>query len=312
LRGRGKQTKPFDASAQQDDEPRFLPLIAYNPLIKTPDGDFIQAQTLPNQIQFAEAPALGPYVPGSNKQQYLRGRGKQTKPFESEARPKVLPATFGIDIETFPARIPANSIRPNIPSDDLQQVQTLPSPIAFAPRQMKPYTPGTNKQQYLRAGNKQILPFLPRANSQVFVPLIQARNQENIAAQTLPSQIVFAQDAKQTKPINNVDQYSQYYQQAQTLPSPASVAVPYVSGTNKQPYLRDTIGAVAIPAEVGYVPGGNKQQYLRNGGFGMGEEVVTYPEVSARPRFPPGYYPSTRNNLAFEDNQAPRNILYFF
>jgi len=312
LRGRGKQTKPFDASAQQVDEPRYLPLIAYNPLIKTSDGDFIQAQTLPTQIQFAEAPALGPYVPGSNKQQYLRGRGKQTKPFESEARPKVLPATFGIDIETFPARIPANSIRPNIPSDDLQQVQTLPSPIAFAPRQMKPYTPGTNKQQYLRAGNKQILPFLPRDNSQVFVPLIQVRNQENIAAQTLPSQIVFAQDAKQTKPINNVDQYSQYYQQAQTLPSPASVAVPYVSGTNKQPYLRDTIGAVAIPAEVGYVPGGNKQQYLRNGGFGMGEEVVTYPEVSARPRFPPGYYPSTRNNLAFEDNQAPRNILYFF
>jgi len=313
LRGRGKQTKPFDASTQ-DDEPRFLPLIAYSPLIKTNQRNFISAQTLPNEIQFAAAPSLGPYVPGSNKQQYLRGRGKQTKPFdssESEARPKVLPATFGIGVETFPARIPANSIKPNIPSDDLQQVQTLPSPIAFAPRKMEPYTPGTNKQQYLRSGNKQALPFLPRDSSQVFVPLIQVKNQENIAAQTLPSQIVYAQDAKQTKPFNSVDQYSQYFHQAQTLPSPASVA-PYVPGANKQPYLRETIGAVTLPAEVGYAPGGNKQQYLRNGGFGMGEEVVTYPEVSARPRFPPGYYPSTRNNQAFEDNQAPRNILYFF
>merc|ERR1719210_3310114 len=86
LRGRGKQTKPFDASTQEDDEPRVVPLIAYNPLIKTSEGNFVSAQTLPNQIQFAEAQVLEPYVPGSNKQQYLRGRGKQTKPFDASAQ----------------------------------------------------------------------------------------------------------------------------------------------------------------------------------------------------------------------------------
>merc|ERR1712038_225862 len=69
---------------EEQEEPKYILLQQhpYNPLINTQGNGFISAQSLPNQIQFAETPSLAPYIPGSNKQQYLRGRGKQTKPFD--------------------------------------------------------------------------------------------------------------------------------------------------------------------------------------------------------------------------------------
>ena len=70
-----KKTKP----AQY--QPQFVPLLKIN-------GN-IPVQTLPSPITFAEDPAqsLPPYVPGSNKQQYLRGV-QQTKPeLRTQTRP---------------------------------------------------------------------------------------------------------------------------------------------------------------------------------------------------------------------------------
>ena len=49
---------------------------SFVPLLQTSPNNFISAQTLPSQIQFAGAPTQ-PYTPGQNKQQYLRGRQQQ-------------------------------------------------------------------------------------------------------------------------------------------------------------------------------------------------------------------------------------------
>merc|ERR1711936_1440585 len=141
LRGPDKQTKPFPAEEQTE--------VQYVPLIQVRSN--VPVQTLPSQIVFEEE-----YVPGSNKQQYVRG-GPQTKPFITQYA--------GV-------------------------AQTLPSPITFK----EGYVPGSNKQQYVRGG-----------------PLVRVGG-----AQTLPSPITWAEEEQ----------------------APVSVRAPYVPGTNKQQYLR--------------------------------------------------------------------------
>merc|ERR1712061_11127 len=104
---------------------------SFVPLIQTSPNNFISAQTLPSQIQFAGAPPQ-PYTPGQNKQQYLRGsqQQQQTQSIVGSAgdQDQYLPLISG--------------------QVAVQGVQTLPSPIVWAPREQAPYVPGTNKQQY--------------------------------------------------------------------------------------------------------------------------------------------------------------------
>merc|ERR1712061_892639 len=223
--------------------------------------------------------------------------------------------------------------------------QTLPSPIVFAPSEREPYVPGTNKQQYL----KQTKPFPAEEQTEVqYVPLIQVRS--NVPVRTLPSQIVFEEGyvpgsnkqqyvrgGPQTKPF--IAQYAPLIKArvVQTLPSPITFEEGYVPGSNKQQYVRGgplvrVGGAQTLPSPITwaeeeqapvsvrapYVPGTNKQQYLRSGA--QEEPVSAYPGVSARPSFPPGYYPSFgfgrmipgESQVAFEGQQGPKNVLYFF
>merc|ERR1712198_48329 len=92
---RGNNIKEDDEDEEEEPKYFLLQKLPFNPLIGVQENGFISAQTLPNPIQFAETPSLAPYVPGSNKQQYLRGRGKQTKPFDASTQednePRVVP-----------------------------------------------------------------------------------------------------------------------------------------------------------------------------------------------------------------------------
>merc|ERR1711988_1320640 len=170
---------------------------SFAPLIQTSPTNFISAQTLPSQIQFAGAPTQ-PYTPGQNKQQYLRGSHQQQ---QTQDQDQYLPLISG--------------------QVAVQGVQTLPSPIVWAPREQAPYVPGTNKQQHLRGA--------PEEGVQ-YVPLIQVRGQSpNIGVQTLPSPITFAEDP------------------AQPLP-------PYVPGSNKQQYLRGVQQTKPVQKQPQFVP----------------------------------------------------------
>merc|ERR1712061_513948 len=230
---------------------------SFVPLIQTSPNNYISAQTLPSQIQFAGAPPQ-PYTPGQNKQQYLRGRQQQQ---QTQDQDQYLPLISG--------------------QVAVQGVQTLPSPIVWAPREQAPYVAGTNKQQYLRGA--------PEEGVQ-YVPLIKFRGQSpNIGVQTLPSPMTFAEDP------------------AQSLP-------PYVPGSNKQQYLRGVpqtkpvqeqpqfvpllkkngnIPVQTLPSPITfaeepaqplppYVPGSNKQQYLR----GV-QQTKPALRPQTRPVFPP-------------------------
>merc|ERR1712165_650726 len=137
---------------------------SFVPLIQTSPNNFVSAQTLPSQIQFAGAPTQ-PYTPGQNKQQYLRGRQQQQ---QTQDQDQYVPLISG--------------------QVAVQGVQTLPSPIVWAPREQIPYVPGTNKQQYLR-GVQQTKPVQEQPQ---FVPLLKING--NIPVQTLPSPITFAED----------------------------------------------------------------------------------------------------------------------
>merc|ERR1711902_153848 len=90
--------------------------VQYVPLIQVKAN--LPAQTLPSGIVFDES-----YVPGSNKQQFVKG-GPQTKPFLAQYAPLV---RAGV-------------------------AQSLPSPIAFG----EGYVPGSNKQQYVRGENIEV------------------------------------------------------------------------------------------------------------------------------------------------------------
>jgi len=384
----GDKTPFLRGENEQDDEPKvfLLQQLPYNPLMEVGQGDYVPASTLPiavNGVQTFPAPiSLGPYVPGANKQQYLRGR--QTKP-------------VAVDPQFVQLLTAANPLTEN-------SAQTLPSPIAFAPRQ--PYVPGSNKQQYLR-GNKQTRPVAEEDIQ--YVPLIKVRNQpSNIGVSTLPSPITFAEDLPPYESGSNKQQYLRGNKQTRpaqyvpllvrnlpgnvgvsTLPSPitfADEAQPYIPGGNKQQYLRSQLPAYVpggnkqqylrnqLPA---YVPGGNKQQYLRGykvtkpfvadnqtplieidnlpenvpvqtlpSGITFAEDLPpyvqggnkqqylrgsqevgftrsgvqgdqgVYPGVSSRPNFPPGYYPSfgrmLTDNIGSEGYEGPKNVLYFF
>ena len=74
---------------------------------------------------------LPAYAPGGNKQQYLRGY-KVTKPFVADNQTPL------IEIDNLPENVP---------------VQTLPSGITFA-EDLPPYVQGGNKQQYLRGSQE--------------------------------------------------------------------------------------------------------------------------------------------------------------
>ena len=147
---------------------------SFVPLFQTSPNNFVSAQTLPSQIQFAGAPTQ-PYTPGQNKQQYLRGRQQQQ---QKQDQDQYLPLISG--------------------QVAVQGVQTLPSPIVWAPREQAPYVAGTNKQQYLRGA--------PEEGVQ-YVPLIQVRGQSpSIGVQTLPSPIIFAEDPA-ADPVSTIHQY---------------------------------------------------------------------------------------------------------
>jgi len=286
------------------------------------------AQTLPGEIVFAATSERKPYVPGTNKQQYLRGGQPQTEPFTAE--------------ETDVQYVPLIQVRANLPA------QTLPSEIVFD----ESYVPGSNKQQFVkggpqtkpflaqyaplvRAGVAQSLPspiafdegYVPGSNKQQYVrgesqaqyvPLLRAG-----IASTLPSPIVFNEGYV---PGSNKQQYVRGGNiGVQTLPSPIVFHEDYAPGSNKEQYVREgplvTVGdAQTLPSPITgvrapYVPGGNKQQYLRSGA-----QSSAYPGVSARPSFPPGYYPSLglgrmvqgESQVAYESQQGPKNVLYFF
>merc|ERR1712061_222678 len=133
--------KPFNG-------PQYIPLIRVQA-----EESVVPAQTLPSGIVFA-AEERAPYVPRTNKQQYLRGR--QTKPFNG---PQYIPL---IQVQAEDSVVPA---------------QTLPSGIVFAAEERAPYVPGTNKQQYLRG---------PQTNEPQYIPLIQVQAEDSaVPAQTL-------------------------------------------------------------------------------------------------------------------------------
>merc|ERR1711862_807197 len=121
---------------------------------------------------------MGPYVPGGNKQQYLRGN-KQTRPVQYV--PLLVRNVAGlVGVSTLPSPITfAEEAKPYITGGSKQQ---------YLRNNLPGYVPGGDKQQYLR-GDKVTKPFL--AYSQT--PLIEIDNlPENIPVQTLPSGITFA------------------------------------------------------------------------------------------------------------------------
>merc|ERR1711971_442461 len=284
--------KPVDEEGEEEeDDIRVVLLqpVAINPQLETsPGNSFIAAQTLPSGVQFAGVPT-GPYVPGTNKQQYLRGRQ------QTDTRPAQGIQTFPAPIMTphtrpFPRRpapVPADSALVSLltaanPLTGGATAQTLPGEIVFAATsERKPYVHGTNKQQqYLRGGQKQTKPFTAEESDVQYVPLIQVR--ANLPAQTLPSEIVFDEGYV---PGSNKQQYVRGESQAQyvpllragiasTLPSPIVFNEGYVPGSNKQQYVRGgNTGVQILPSPIvfneDYVPGSNKQQYVKGGNIGV-------------------------------------------
>jgi len=332
----GGDKTPYLRGTPSDDQPRFylLQQLPYNPLISTEaEGQFISASTLPSPIQFAVADQ--PYVPGGNKQQYLRGDSEVVAVEAAVANFPVAVATTGPYVpggnkqqylrgrQTAVAGpyVPGgnkqqylrNSAKQTRPVDSSviplltaenplfgqQTAQTLPSPIVFAPAAMT-NTPQTK-------------PFLPQTQ-QNFVPLIRLGN----GAQTLPSPIVF-DEAKQTKPFNPQSQnfvpLIRLGNGAQTLPSP----IVFDDTRQTRPVLdtRNFGNVQTLPAGVSspYTAGGNKQQYLRSNVQEAAGDQGVYPGVSARPNFPPGFISRMLNeNLSYQDNanNGPKNVLYFF
>ena len=153
----------------------FIPQL----LVKNPSSG-VSAQTLPSPIQFAQTLPKQPYVPGQNKQQYLRGG--QTRPVPTSSQDSDSPSFYLLrssgqtkpflpeDISSLssqiltgpvPAAVVSNTgYNPQLmvknPSSGVA-AQTLPSPIQFAqtlPKQ--PHVPGQNKQQYLRGGQSPV------------------------------------------------------------------------------------------------------------------------------------------------------------
>jgi len=159
------------------------------------------------------------YVPGSNKQQYLRG----------QSAPQFLPL-----------------LKASNPFTE-SSVETFPSPIVFAPAEKAPYVPGTNKQQYLRG--RQTKPY----NGPQYTPLIQVQATDSaVPAQTLPSGIVFAGEERAPYvPGTNKQQYLRNPVSAQTLGSPTVLS----SEDDLKNYVLLTPEAVRRPATVDFRAG---------------------------------------------------------
>merc|ERR1712012_1420887 len=181
----GGDKTPFlrqDNEGEEEPKVYLLQQLPYNSLIEVRQGDYIPASTLPmavNGVQTFPAPiSLAPYVPGANKQQYLRGN-KQTKPITEE------------DVQY----VPLIQVR-NQPGN--VGVSTLPSPITFS-EDLPPYVPGSNKQQYLR-GNKQTRPVQ-------YVPLLVRNVPGHVGVSSLPSPITFAEEADSYIPGGSKQQY---------------------------------------------------------------------------------------------------------
>ena len=257
--------------------PAYLPggnkqQYARGPFVQTPAG-LVGVRTLPSGIVFA-AEEKAAYVPGSNKQQYLRG-GRPAQP------------------QYVPLIKASNPL-----TGSSAGVESLPSPIVFAPAEPAAYVPGTNKQPYLRGRQTSYSPLIEVAAPGSVVP-----------AQSLPSGLVFAG----------------YYD---------GERAGYVSGANKQPYLRPylrptpTIAAAPPSQEERFVlltprretrpaPVVAQQPFLR--ARQEEDQGAFFPGVSSRPSFPPGFPPrqfSTYNQQQTTDQgygqQGPKNVLYFF
>jgi len=259
----GLQTLPSQIVYDGEERPAYQPGTNKQQYLRGP-------QTLPQPIVFAPA-ERAPYVPGTSKQQYLRGR---------QSEPQYVPL------------IKASNPLTGVP------VETLPSPIVFAPAERAPYVPGTSKQQYLRG--RQTKPF----SGGEYRPLIEVQAEDSVPVQSLPSGLVFAGEER----------------------------APYVPGTNKQQYLRNKVAAQTLPSPITFAseeesenfvlltprketrPGPvARQPFLR---AAERDRPGLLPGVSSRPSFPPGFRPrqfSTYSQPAPDQQyEGPKNVLYFF
>merc|ERR1712154_401061 len=229
----------------------------YYPLIQALPSGLVSASTLPAGVK-------APYVPGTNKQQYLRGGQRQTF-YPLVQRP-----------------------------GGFVGAQTLPAQIVFAGEEKEDYVPGSNKQQYLRG----------RFSTQ-YVPLLKTSNPlTGGSAETLPSPIVFAPAERAAYvPGASKEQYLRNNVAAQTLPSP----ITFASEEEPDNFVLLTPRRVTRPAPAA------RQPFLR---AAEEDQPTVYPGVSSRPSFPPGFRPrqySTYSQAAPDGGyEGPKNVLYFF
>ena len=238
----GLQTLPSQILFEEEEREEYVP--------GTDKQQYLRGrQTLPSPVVFTPAEEA-PYVPGANKQQYLRGpqRGPQYVPLIKASNPQT-----GISVET------------------------LPGPIVFAPADKAPYVPGTNKQQYLRG--RQTRPF----SGGEYRPLVEVEGDS-----------VFAGGARAPYvPGTNKQQYLRNNVAAQTLPSP----ITFASEEESENFALLTPRKVNRPA------------------LTAGDRDLV-PGVSSRPSFPPGFRPRQASAYSQEGQdrqyQGPKNVLYFF
>ena len=305
------------SDGEEEEDPRVVVLQSYPgyyPLLQTLQPGLVSATTLPAGVR-------APYLPGTNKQQYVRG---------------VYPV---VGLQTLPSQILFEGEREEyVPGTDKQQylrAQTLPSPVVFTPAERAPYVPGTSKQQYLRG---------PQREPQ-YVPLIQASNpQTGISVETLPSPIVFAPSDKapyvpgtnkqqylrgrRTRPVTG-GEYRPLVEVEGDSVFAGDARAPYVPGTNKQQYLRNNVAAQTLPSPITFASEEEPENFVL-----LTPRKVTRPApvagrpllragdrdlvpgVSSRPSFPPGFRPRQASAYSQEgpdsQYQGPKNVLYFF
>jgi len=143
----------------------------FNPqlLVRSPSTG-MSVQTLPSPIQFVQAVPKKPYMPGQNKQQYLKPIQETLtlsnfllrpldldKPFLAESRnilhPQAVPSAGLVSVAGVSHSGQSPHLLVSNPNVGLP-VQTLPRPIQFAKavHNKQPYMPGQSKQQYLKGG----------------------------------------------------------------------------------------------------------------------------------------------------------------
>jgi len=221
-----KQTKP----ASENSLP--IPLVyllqpvgtngVFNPqlLVRNPSTG-ISAQILPSPIQFVQAVPRHPYIPGQNKQQYLKPIQKTfssnfllrpvnlDKSFLAERRnilpPQALPSPVaGVSNAGHNPQLQVSN-----PNAGLS-VQTLPSPIQFAQavHNKQPYMSGQSKQQHLK-GAQTSGQFLQKENKLAKFALLNPSRQTRpfTAAHQIPQVLQYSAES-QTKFVESVPQTS--------------------------------------------------------------------------------------------------------